>query len=129
MGGVLHTAVIVSDRDIGVMILSVRDPRDRVDECHRLVIILKVVSPPNPLFEEFPTLNLWQKGCNLVGTEWWDTALTGLALLGSKIADGIIHVGSYKSFRISDEPTSEGGQSLKKRADESHRMLSVGGLA
>jgi len=129
MGGVLHTAVIVSNRDIGVMILSVRDPRDRVDECHRLVIILEVVSPPDPLFEKFPTHNLWQKGCNLGGTEWRDTALTGLTLLGSKIADGIIHGVSYKSFRISDEPTSEGGQSLKRRVDESHRMLSVRGLA
>ncbi len=50
MAGIADSATVVSDGQVGVMILLVRDLSDDIYECHGLVIVFKGVPVPDAFF-------------------------------------------------------------------------------
>src|ERR1041384_1595853 len=87
MRAVTHGTLVVSDLQVGMMIFAVADPRRRVDERHRFVIVFERECPGDLLVIGLcPTLEALQQRPHLRRRQRWHAPFARLALLLSQIA-------------------------------------------
>ena len=82
MRRIRNHALVVANQHVGMMIFAVRDPCHRVDERHRLIIILEPVGLGDLLVLQLPAIDLLQIIGNRSGGQWRHAALARLALFG-----------------------------------------------
>ncbi len=76
-----HT-LVVANQHIRMMIFAVRNPCHRIDERHRLIIILEPIGLGDLLGLQLPAIELLQIISNRSGGQWRHTALARFALFG-----------------------------------------------
>src|SRR5260221_3664185 len=80
MRRILDAALVVADREVGVMVLAMRDPGERVDERHGLVIVGERVDLHQLAVLDAPALELLEELGGFPGVVRFDAAFAGLAL-------------------------------------------------
>jgi hypothetical protein len=88
---VFNTTFVVADHHVRVMILAMRDPRDRIYESNGLVVILEMVVFTNHLLEKLPSFELLHQHGYFRGRKRWHIAFAWFALLCCEIIGDDIH--------------------------------------
>ena len=100
MGHVLDAALVVAHQQVGVMILAVRDPGERVHERHRLVVVRERVHLDQLALVDGPALHLLQHIFRLLRSVGRDVAFTRLAFPGRQFAHQGLLSSASRAMRI-----------------------------
>ena len=88
MRDVGHAALVITHRDLGMMILAMRNPRGGVDERHRLVIIFEGVVLGDDAVDGFPSVELLQQFRDFIVAQRRYTAFARFAFAFCQIDSG-----------------------------------------
>ena len=86
MRRITNAALAEADIEVGVVILLMRDPRRRVHEGDRLVVVPEPVSLGDFIADDGPAVQCPKEPFDGRRVKRWHTAFAGFAVLGAQVA-------------------------------------------